>query len=537
MSEKKRILVTMAAILAMLSSCIDSRVDRTGATRFEIEFPEPPVELFDNEDAGKQVINYFNIVQTDEKEYRMYYIAVENGVKLEDFAHNLYVAWSEDLIHWKFENPLRGSNLIMENIVEQSVNYNPKDKYPYRLTGNVFEDGRYKLCMWKSKDGISFTDRKVVLEDMMHDSQCVVIPEKDFLKLYYRQSIKLGPGNYDRRIVLRYLDLEGNPITDMEFIADDYLYNSAASKIDDDFDLLLPTEFNNAPGMGDACRFRAFIQHGFYSQSIDCPLNDWMEEGERWFLAAPGFITHEGKTYIAYNARNTSHDQGCVDHSCYKLIEIQIHKRCDQEALNPHINESKEGIQTGDLLFVGRISNNAGNGIEDAIAAATGGEDEIDFIHTAILEVDDEGKVWVIDATIKHGVDRHPLDTLVKDFTSKHGNKYIFEVKRLPDNRRASEYISNAKKYLGEDYDQWFLPDNGKHYCTELVEDSYKSFGVPVFKPKPMNFKDRNGEYPEYWKKLFASLGQDIPQGVKGTNPQDMYSDVRLQRVAVLPAN
>lgn len=167
-----------------------------------------------------------------------------------------------------------------------------------------------------------------------------------------------------------------------------------------------------------------------------------------------------------------------------------------------------------------------------AIAEATG-EGAVNFIHTAILEVDDSDRIWVIDATPERGVDRHPLDTLVKDFTMEDGSQPHYEVMRLKDNGKAAEFVEKAKSFLGEEYDLWFLPGNGRHYCTELVQDSYIDSGSPIFEGKPMNFKNKDGEYPLYWKTLFEQLGQDIPQGIPGTNPQDMHSDKNLKPVRI----
>ena len=75
-------------------------------------------------------------------------------------------------------------------------------------------------------------------------------------------------------------------------------------------------------------------------------------------------------------------------------------------------------IETGDLLFVGIPMNYGEEDMAQAIADATSDGGDINFIHTAILEVDETGKEWVIDATIAYGVDRHPLDTLLSQFTS-----------------------------------------------------------------------------------------------------------------------
>ena len=527
-----RNLLSLIPGLLIFAACANSKSDSVNASdaRFRITFPEKPVVMFDNRQAGKQVINYFNIIQTAPDEYRMYYIALDEGAPIEDFAYNLYIAWSEDLVNWHFERPGGGGELIMESVIEQYVCYVPGDKYPYRLVGNVFEDGVYRLCMWTSQDGVEFGNRKVVLEDWTHDSQCVLIPAGDHFKLYYRQSVKLGPGNYNRKVVLRYLDLEGNPVTGMEFIAGDYLYNSAASRIDDEHDLLIPTYFNNAPGNGDDCRLKAYVQHGFYSQEIDCPLNDWIEEDEKWVLAAPGIIHRDGRDYIAYNSRNTSHDQGCVDYSCFKLSEIRIAGRDDDADLHPVIKESAEGIQTADLLFVGLRTGNNTDSMADAIVASTG-SDSLGFIHAAILEVDDNGKVWVIDATVRRGVARYPLDSLLVDFTPHDGRTTHFEVMRLQDNRNADRYIELAKGFVGEEYDNCFLPDNGKHYCTELIQDSYKNFGNPFFKSAPMNFKDSSGEIAPYWQRQFARMGLPVPQNVPGTNPESMHADKRLRHI------
>ena len=93
-------------------------------------------------------------------------------------------------------------------------------------------------------------------------------------------------------------------------------------------------------------------------------------------------------------------------------------------------------------------------------------------IHVAILELQNDS-VWVMDATIKRGVDRYPLDDFFQDFTLKDGSLPVFKVMRLKDNSRAGEFVQNAKKYLGLPYDVYFLPDNDAMYCSELVRDSY----------------------------------------------------------------
>ncbi len=205
-------------------------------------------------------------------------------------------------------------------------------------------------------------------------------------------------------------------------------------------------------------------------------------------------------------------------------------------ALLAACTQPTEHLQTGDLIFVGIPADYSldKDSMDSAITDATGSQTGLNLIHTAIAEVDAEGRVWIIDATIKHGVDRHPLDIFLTDFTLKDGSYPAFEVKRLRDDAHAAEYVENAKKYLGLPYDTHFSPTDEALYCTELVYDSYLDRdGKPLFHAAPMNFRNADGEFPVYWQQLFALLGEPIPQDTPGTNPQAMSQEPALRPVAV----
>ena len=193
-----------------------------------------------------------------------------------------------------------------------------------------------------------------------------------------------------------------------------------------------------------------------------------------------------------------------------------------------------EALRTGDLIFLG-IPGDYSLGEDDmdgAIAAATG-DGELNLIHVAIADVAEDG-TYIIDATLKYGVDRHLIDTTYKQFTLKDGSQPVYIVKRLKDAKLAEEWVARAKSFCGQPYDQAFLPDNGALYCTELVRDSYLGpNGEYLFDEKPMNWKNEKGEIPVYWTQLFALLGMDVPQGVPGTNPQDMSRSPLLKAVDV----
>lgn len=169
-------------------------------------------------------------------------------------------------------------------------------------------------------------------------------------------------------------------------------------------------------------------------------------------------------------------------------------------------------LQTGDLVFVN---------IPD---------DGSLYIHTAILDVDSEG-TWILDATDKRGVARYPLDTFILDYHRHDGSFPAFEVFRLKDATGVEEFVAAAKKYIGEKYDISFLPDNGKHYCTELVYDSYIRDGEHIFESGPMDFKNASGEFPAFWVRIFNNLGAEIPQGLEGTNPQTMRESAAIEYI------
>lgn len=193
-------------------------------------------------------------------------------------------------------------------------------------------------------------------------------------------------------------------------------------------------------------------------------------------------------------------------------------------------------LQNGDLVFVGLPLDFDATDTTDmgsAIAASTGDSTGINYIHVAIAEVAGDS-VWIIDATLKHGVDRYPLDTFLCDFTLDNGSLPQLDIMRLTGNDKADKYVENAKQYVGRSYDLYFLPDNDEQYCSELVRNSYiNEKGEHLFSEAPMNFKSDDGTFPPYWTWLFEQIGQPIPQGLPGTNPNAMSKEKCLKKVDV----
>ena len=312
----KRILLlcALAGILAVLLF-----LGKKPKAPIGVSFPDPPVEIATNADFGMELINYFNIIQLPDGTYRMYFSGNPvDGIAENERNQNLYLAESSDGFHYEVKGK------VMDEVIEQSV-FLVKDKaYPYRMVGcqwigeKSWERG---VFLWRSKDGIEFTDRKMIY-DKIHDTQNVIIPRGRHWKLYSR----ITQERYkNRRMTVAEFNQYGKQISDTEILAGDFLYNNAACKVDKRYDLLFPTYYDTYGGTGDASFFRCYLVDGPYVRELPCALNRWLEANELWEIACPGFVFIDGKRYLAYNTRTRSHDDSATGMiSKYKLIRVDL---------------------------------------------------------------------------------------------------------------------------------------------------------------------------------------------------------------------
>lgn len=180
-----------------------------------------------------------------------------------------------------------------------------------------------------------------------------------------------------------------------------------------------------------------------------------------------------------------------------------------------------EELKSGDLIFVPEEKGEFSKAIVDATAS----EDSVKFVHVGIIEVDSIGNAWVIEASPRDGVREISLQKFME------GTPNII-VKRLLIEYPTDKMLNRAKSFIGEGYDWWYIPDNGKMYCSELVYEAYlDAEGQHIFEAKPMNFRAPDGSMPEFWVRLFEELGEPIPEGEMGTNPQEMGKSSILETV------
>ena len=344
---KKKVLLAVVLIsLLLIGMSVPNNVYSQGQeTGRETErlftLSEPVTIMSSSADAKEEgydnrYLGYFTILQVKPDLFYMYYEC--NGTNRHVDNH-LAFAYSTDGMNWvksypkgvshtvydDNNRPIRKSNLIFfQDILEFDVVKVLDSEYPYRLVANerIHKD-TYKndtqLCMWKSKDGVNFED-KVVLLPSKHDTQPSVIVRGNMMKIYLRLR---GPENLkERHIGYMFSDIEGNLITPPTLLSRDLYYTSAASILDENREILFPTYFDqNHP---EENHFEACVVENNKLYKLDVDMTVLTREGDKWGMVSPHIITINHEQYIAYHQANFDHS-GLTDAKVRKT-ELRLSK-------------------------------------------------------------------------------------------------------------------------------------------------------------------------------------------------------------------
>jgi uncharacterized protein YycO len=185
--------------------------------------------------------------------------------------------------------------------------------------------------------------------------------------------------------------------------------------------------------------------------------------------------------------------------------------------LNSCTNNKQSKFKEGDILMA---SISCGP-LCDAINKVTDGYNGKDYNHCAlVIPVNDTLKV--IEA-----IGDHVQINSIEKFYARVGDSTIVSNvlhTRLkePYNNLVFKACAQAKTYLNQPYDDAFILDNNKMYCSELVYEAYKfaNDGKDVFSCKAMTYKDpeTNLFFPP-WVQYYKDIKQAIPEGELGINP------------------
>ncbi len=172
---------------------------------------------------------------------------------------------------------------------------------------------------------------------------------------------------------------------------------------------------------------------------------------------------------------------------------------------------SRRQLRSGDLIY----QNLECGPLCDAIEIVTAGKEEYAFSHIGLLEnADGNYYIW---ESIGQGVQRTPLDS----FLARSPNTYY--VSRLKNAYQKSiiPALDFVRQKEGLAYDDEFLYDNGKYYCSELLYDAFAVTELgTIYVLEPMTFVDKTDSMiSKIWQAYYSKLGMKVPENQLGINP------------------
>ena len=182
-------------------------------------------------------------------------------------------------------------------------------------------------------------------------------------------------------------------------------------------------------------------------------------------------------------------------------------------------------LQIGDILFQDLDSSP----LCDAIEIVTPGYNNNNFSHIGIIvELGDpncinpnyiyEDNIRVLEA-IPNKVTTTRLDSFLnRSIDSNEKPKVI--VGRLKKKYQYSilDAVNFLKSKIGVEYDHYFIKDNNKYYCSELIYEAFEKDSV--FRLYPMTFIDPiTNNTMNLWQEYYNELETKIPEGEPGINP------------------
>ena len=184
-------------------------------------------------------------------------------------------------------------------------------------------------------------------------------------------------------------------------------------------------------------------------------------------------------------------------------------------------------LQEGDLLFQDLDSSP----LCDAIELVSPGFKEGDFSHIGIV-VSNNNKLMVLES-IPPKVKLTEITNFLDRSHDKNGNPKVI-VGRLKNQYKNAipKAIKFAKEQLGLKYDNIFLLNNDKYYCSELIYEAFLEDSI--FQLNKMTFLHPDtGDTLTTWLDYYHKLKEDIPQNELGINPGMMSLSEKINIVHI----
>jgi len=204
-------------------------------------------------------------------------------------------------------------------------------------------------------------------------------------------------------------------------------------------------------------------------------------------------------------------------------------------------NTNKENtafqLELGDILFQDLDSSPLCNAIE----LVTPGFKDGNFSHIGIVveignnygmkpEYEPTEHIRILEA-LPGGVITTRLDSFLMRSADYNNNPKVI-VGRLDDEYKHTipTAIQFAKKQIGIEYDEIFILDNDKYYCSELIYEAFSKDSIFDLEPMTFLHPESNNTLPT-WKDYYTEIGVEIPQNKMGINPGSMSLSEKIKIV------
>ena len=184
-------------------------------------------------------------------------------------------------------------------------------------------------------------------------------------------------------------------------------------------------------------------------------------------------------------------------------------------------------IQDGDLIFVGAQTEE----LSGAISRVTKISNETNFDHVGLIEKTADS-IFVLHAAPMGGSQREEIHHF---YTSQTEKKNLIVIYRLKKEFQPSipNAIIKAKTMLGKPYNWLYILNDDELYCSDFIERAFRD--DKIFELIPMNFKNKEtGIIDNFWIDFYKKKGKDVPQDEPGTNPNQLATSEKLEKIGVL---
>ena len=169
-------------------------------------------------------------------------------------------------------------------------------------------------------------------------------------------------------------------------------------------------------------------------------------------------------------------------------------------------------LKTGDFIFQDLDCGP----LCDAIEQVTKSYEGKHFSHIGLVTMQQDS-TYIIEA-----IGKEVQLTRLNDFLKRTKNPILIGRVKKEYTAVAEEAVEYALKEKGVPYDDEFLYDNKKYYCSELIYDAFKKAngGKDFFVLEPMTFKQPGSDiFFPVWVEYYKKLGIAIPETEPGINP------------------